>query len=143
MDSDMFEMNGVLVTLHVDDKQRLFVMLTSDGTIRRSGDGSESCDESDLFIGGTDGGQYRSISTQSATILDRWLGQFSDPKALGKRCKLVLGFKSKDGSELVSVWEYGTSSQGPPPEICTFVKLVVTATDSWYQSERARVTQAL
>jgi hypothetical protein len=57
-------------------------------------------------------------------------------------CELTVGFKKAGGEELMTAWQYGSESQGPPPEICNFVIAAVEATTPWYEQQKAMVRRA-
>jgi hypothetical protein len=136
-----FEIAGVLVTLHIDGEQKLFLMLTNDGMIRRAGDGSEDCIDADVFIGKSDGKEFAKIVALSGDVINKWLGSYAAPKQTGKPCKLVVGFRDTNEGEVLSEWEYGTESQGPPPEVGSLVVCAVRATDSWHQQQKSTVVR--
>ncbi len=131
---------GVLVTLHIEDDQKLFLMLTNDGMVRRLGNGSEDCNENELFIGKSNLNAFERVRSLSGVIIENWLGSYSDPEQWGKRCKLVVGFRSRKGEEFMSEWEYGTDSQGPPPEVSSLVIAAVEATNEWYNNQKRVAT---
>lgn len=133
---DVNSISGILVTMHVAGEQVLYLMLSADGTIHRMGTGSESNTERDLFIGRSSKRAFEQLRKQVTPDLLRWLGQCSDPHLQGKRCRLTIGLRRSDGTELASQWEYGTQSQGPPEEIGQFVLAGIDATSSWYEEQK-------
>jgi hypothetical protein len=131
---------GILVTLHVADNQALYVMLDAYGTIHRMGNGAESNTELDLFIGSSTGEEFESLRSEVTPHLLQWLGSYKDPHLQGSLCRLTVGLRQDDGKELSSQWEYGTNSQGPPPEICEFVRSAVNITNPWYEQKKNGVS---
>ena len=133
--------NGILVTLHVADVQVLYMMFDASGMIHRMGDGTELNVEQDLdlFVGLSNRGEFEQIHKFISPQFLKWLGGFEDPHFQGKRCRLVISLRQEDGKELFTQWEYGTTSQGPPPEICDFVREAVIITDPWYEQQQKNV----
>jgi hypothetical protein len=127
---------GILVTLHVGESQALYIMLSADGAIHRMGSGAESGSEKDLFIGKASGDLFSGLRRCLTPALLQWLGEFSDPHPQGKACRLTIGFRQDDGTVLTSQWQYGTGSQGPPPEVCDFVRAALYATQPWYEEQQ-------
>jgi len=128
------ELSDVFLTLHESGLQRLFLMLSSDGTIRRSGNGSAGCLDTSMHIGKDDGTAF-AMAKSLATDIQQWIGSYVAPEQCGDLCHLVIGLKASDGSEEISEWEYGSQSEGPPPEIIRFVQVLVATTDRWHESQ--------
>jgi len=134
--------HGILVTLLVGGEQVLFIMLGSDGSINRLGTGSVSNTERDMFIGQTSPEVFEQLRGKITEELLRWGGQSrSAPEKRGKVCKLTRGFKEAEGQELMTGWQYGSESQGPPPEVSDFVVAAVEATTPWYEQQKAMVSR--
>lgn len=132
------EFHGILVTLLVGGEQSLFVMLGADGSINRVGTGAVDNAERDMFIGRTDPALFRELRDQITAELLAWCGQSrADPEPRGAVCELTVGFKRASGEELLTVWRYGSESQGPPPEVGQFVVATVRATDPWFAQQQA------
>lgn len=128
--------SGIMVTLEIDGDQSLFVLLTKDGTINRLGDGSEDNTENDLFIGCSNPESFHQVKKFARPVIDNWIGAYGSPDHKGKPCKLLVGFQTDDGNELISHWEYGSQSQGPPPDVTKLVIGAVNATDAWWQEQK-------
>lgn len=133
---------GIMVTLEIGGEQALFVLLSKDGSINRLGTGSEGNTEKDMFIGVADTTAFEAVRAKCGPIIDQWLGGFGAPDIAGKPCKLAVGFQTTDGTELVSQWQYGTESQGPPPDVAAVVIKSVQATEDWYQKQKAMAAGA-
>lgn len=129
-------LSGILVTLHVGDAQVLYIMVAADGTINRMGSSSEANAERDLFIGKASGDLFTELRRCVSRELLQWLGEFSDPHPQGKSCRLTIGFRQDDGTELTSRWQYGIDSQGPPPEVSDFVRAALYVTQPWYEEQQ-------
>lgn len=126
---------AILVTLKIGEEQSLFILLAADGTINRMGNGSERI-ECDLFIGKTSRDAFQAALGHAQPVFDEWLGGFVDPNPGGKVCQLQVGFQSSDGREHMSQWEYGSRSQGPPPEVTGLVIAAVEATEPWFAEQK-------
>ncbi|MCA9007123.1 MAG: hypothetical protein KDA70_17745 [Planctomycetaceae bacterium] len=127
----------IMVVLECDGDQVLFILLVDDGTINRMGTGKEDNRELDLYIGVSDIDAFQAVRSVCGPVIDDWIGGFGDPNAEGKTCKLLVGFQTSAGEELLSQWEYGTESKGPPSEVITVVKQAVQATADWYEEQKA------
>ncbi|WP_417389288.1 hypothetical protein [Gimesia sp.] len=126
----------IMVMLECDGDQVLFILLTDDGTINRMGTGAEDNREHDLYIGVSDAAAFQAVRGVCSPVIDGWIGGFGDPDAAGKPCKLLVGFQTSAGAELLSQWEYGTESKGPPTEVIAVVKRAVQATADWYAEQK-------
>lgn len=128
---------GIMVTLLIDGKQSLFIMLSSDGTINRLGTGSVENTEQSMYLGQTSTELFRQLSEKISDDLLSWCGQaLSAPEQRGKTCELSVGFKMQNGEELVTDWKYGSESQGPPPAVCEFVLAAIDGTTQWYDEQK-------
>lgn len=130
------DISGIRVSLHIDDDQKLFVLLARDGTINRLGTGSEDNEEIDLFMGKSDLIAFESVLSLADPVISSWIGGYAAPDPKGKPCKLVVGFQTAEGEALTSRWEYGSESQGPPPDVCSLVIKAVEVTDDWYEQQK-------
>lgn len=136
------DINGFFTSLFVGEEQVLFIGLFSDGTINRMGTGSLENLEKDMFIGKTSPDVFDALKKMISSNLLRWFNtQHSDPSAKGLPCKLTLGFKQRDGKELISIWQYGSESMTPPPEVNEFLLKSIEITNPWYE-EQKRVTKS-
>jgi hypothetical protein len=134
------EFEGVMVTLHIDGEQALFLMLAADGSINRVGSGGLDEEDYDMFIGLTDPALFRAVCDEVTPELLAWAGQSrAHPQPLGRLCVLTVGLRRASGVEVMSRWQYGSESQGPPPEIARFVTAAVGATESWFAEQKAMV----
>ncbi len=134
------DINAVHITLEIDGKQSLFVLLSQEGTINRLGTGAVNNKENDLFIGMSPE-PLLDQAKQSLTddLLDH-MGGYEVPDQKGASCRLSIGFMFADGEENGFGFSYGSESQGPPPEISQFVVAAVKATEPWYQEQKKMVS---
>ncbi len=134
------DFHGIMVTLLVGGEQSLFILLGADGSINRVGTGTAANAKRDMFIGRTDPALFSGLLAQVTPELLAWCGQLrSDAEPHGQVCELTVGFKRASGEELLTVWQYGSESQGPPPEVRQFVVAAVQATDPWFARQQAMV----
>ena len=132
-----FDVFGIMVTLEIAGVQSLFILLAQDGTINRLGTGAEGNADNDMFIGMSDGTAFAEVRPVAGPVIEKWIGSYGAPESEGKLCKLLVGFQTSDGKESMSRWEYGSESQGPPPEVVNVVVKAVEATESWWQEQKA------
>jgi hypothetical protein len=136
--SEHGDIHGILVTVLIGGEQSLFIMLSSDGSINRMGTGAVDNAERDMFIGKIGPELFQHLRAKVTQELLGWCGQrLADPQPQGKICELTVGFQRADGEELMTKWQYGSESQGPPPEVCQFVVAVVEATAPWFEQQKA------
>ena len=136
------DITGYFASLFIGEEQVLFVGLFSDGTVNRMGTGSLENLEKDMFIGKTSPDVFEIVKKMISNDLLKWFNsQHSDPAAKGMPCKLTLGFKQRDGKELISIWQYGSESMSPPPEVYEFLLKSIEFTNPWYE-ERKRATKS-
>jgi hypothetical protein len=81
----------VFISLYVNDRQSLVVLLAADGSINRLGTGAIDNRERDLLIGVTDPALFRSLAAQVDPAWFDYAGQqYTMPDQRGARCKLSL-----------------------------------------------------
>ncbi len=131
---------AVMVSLEVDGKNSLWVLLAKDGSINRLGTGAEDNTENDMFIGITSPETFEKLRKQVEPDIFKYEGEYSGNNIVGKSCELQIAFKFTDNTEIGSTWKYGTKSSGPPQEIKRFVLASIEATESWLE-EQKRVTK--
>jgi hypothetical protein len=115
------------------------ILLGSDGFINRMGTGSEHRLEKAMFIGKTPSDAFNEVARYSKPVIKRWIGALGDPTLEGIICILRVGFQTANGEELMSLWQYGTDSQGPPPEVMQLVATAIRATNPWYEEQKTMV----
>ena len=136
------DITGFFATFYYGEEQALFIGLFSDGTINRMGTGSLKNIDRDMFIGKTSPDVFEGLKKMINIDLLKWFNsQHSDSAAKGVPCKLTLGLKQRDGKELISIWQYGSESASPPPEVFEFFLRSIEITNPWYE-ERKRVTKS-
>ena len=137
---DLNEIAVILVILVVDGERSLFIMLSEDGSINRMGNGSIDQVEQQMFIGSVGPDLFKQLRSQVTAGVVYFLGQrLAAPEPKGKLCELSVIFKYADGREAKSVWRYGSESQGPHPEVCTFVGTAARVTEPWFQEQKEMV----
>ncbi len=136
------DITGFFTSLFMGEEQVLFIGLFGDGTINRMGTGSLENLEKDMFIGKTFPDVFEDLKKMISSDLLQWFNsQHSDPASKGMPCKLTLGLKQRDGKELISIWQYGSESTSPPPEVYEFLLKSIEFTNPWYE-ERKRATKS-
>lgn len=130
------DVNGIFITMHVADEQVLFLLLTADGTVNRMGTGSEDNTEKQLFIDQPSSEMFEALKSRIQPETTEWEGGYADPEPQGKTCCLTVGFMNGDGEESVCKFQYGSESQGPPPDLCQLVISAIEITEPWYQDQK-------
>jgi hypothetical protein len=137
------EIKDIFITLQVANNQALFILLASDGTINRLGDGSPDCKDHDLYIGQTDTIPIieelkASISPEMIEFLHR---TYDAPEKKGRICHLKIGLKT-DSIETGVDFIYGEHSMGVPTEFARVVTKAVQLTNPWHASQKRASAQA-
>ena len=127
---------AVMVSLTVDGKNSLWVLLAKDGSINRLGTGAEDNTENDMFIGVTSSEAFEKLRKQVEPDIFKYEGVYSGNNIVGKSCELQVAFQFTDNTEIGSTWKYGTKSSGPPQEIKRFVIAAIEATETWFKEQK-------
>ena len=128
---------AISVSMTVDERQVLMILLAADGTINRMGTGEEDNQLDELFVGNDGGILFEEFMDQLDPNIDEWHGRwFPDDEMKGKPCRLTVGLIERDKKETVCQCDYGTESEGPPQELCDFVISAVEVTDGWYEEQQ-------
>jgi hypothetical protein len=127
------KITNVLISLEVDNKQSLFILLASDGTVNRLGNGTVNNEDNDMYIGISNEKLFEKLMKRIPDDLFEYQGVYDIPDKKGKNCKLTLLFGGKEDNEAIGFkFLYGSESQGPPSEISEIVINAVNITEPWY-----------
>lgn len=134
------DISTIHITLNVDGKQSLFILLSHDGTVNRLGTGAASNSENDLFIGRSPEPLLDQVKHCLTDDMLDHMGGYDVPDKKGASCRLSIGFVFGNGEENGFSFSYGAESQGPPHEIIDFVIAAMEATEPWYQQQKKMVS---
>jgi hypothetical protein len=123
------DITAVTITIEAGEKQVLFVLLDSGGSINRLGTGTADNKEHDLFIGVSSVGLLSELKTHLSDEMLQYMGGYDVPERRGVPCRLSIGLMFADGEQNGFEFNYGSKSTGPPPEITEFVVAAVNLTD--------------
>jgi len=135
------EIRSFLVTLEIDGKQSLVVLLSSDGTINRLGDGSTTADGS-LYIGRGGTGPFEALRRRFDPKWIEYFGKRIEMQDVSGLPCLLRVLVELDGDTKVLECLYGSDSEGPPVEISQFAVAAVQITDPWYEEQKAAALKA-
>ena len=130
------DITAVAITLTVNDKTSLFVLLADDGTVNRRGTGSEDNEENELFIGRTDPPLLPILLNDLTDEMLQFTGAYDVAQKRGARCTLTITLRFSDGHEDGFVIDYGSQSEGPPRELAQLVSSAVSLTEPWYEEQK-------
>jgi hypothetical protein len=134
--------SAIFIKLEVGGQHSLFVLLAADGSINRRGSGAPWDDDGHLYIGITEAGLFKSLAS---TVNPGWFKlssqRFTMPDPRGALCLLTVGLTTGVG-ERIFEFEYGSDSQGPPPDIAQLVSSAVVLTEPWYESSKQLTSKA-
>jgi hypothetical protein len=130
------DIEALMITLHINGQQALFLLLARDGTVNRSGSGTLSNVDADLYIGRVTPTLLNSALAPLTDDMLAFMGGYDIADKSGAECRLSIGLQFKDSSTNGFGFTYGAESQGPPTDIAQFVKHVVGVSEPWYQGQR-------
>ena len=135
-------MNFLTIQLNIEGESSLMILLHSDGTINRIGNGTMEIDKN-FYIGMTD---TAPILDQLSKLMDDDFKQYINhvydlPEKSGKNCfvEIVMGIDSQtQGMKFM----YGSESMGPPRPVSSFVMKAVELTDPWFKQQQKQAKKA-
>jgi hypothetical protein len=133
------DISAVSITLEVDNRTALFVLLADDGSVNRGGTGSEDNEEHQLFIDRTDPPILPILLNDLTDEMLQFTGAYDVAQKRGARCRLTIALHFADGHEDGFRFDYGSKSKGPPKEIAELVSSAVDLTEPWYQEQKRLV----
>jgi hypothetical protein len=135
------DVGSIAITLDIETRRSLFVLLSADGATNRMGRGTLESTEHDLFIGRTDPAIFEALRSHLTEAMLQRVGQtFRHQNPRGAPCKLTLSFRFNDSTSGGFVFLYGADSEGPPSDVAGFVTAAVRQTDSWYENFKQTAT---
>jgi hypothetical protein len=129
--------DAIAVSLKIDGRMTLFVLLADDGSINRMGTGAVQNAEHDLYMGVIDNGAFRQLRSM---IEPGWLempGRYELPDRVGPECELSVLFRRTAGADVTIQCAYGAESSGPPADLREFVATAVNLTAAWAREQKA------
>ena len=136
------DIQQILISLEVADKQVLFIILGEDGSINRKGDGNPDCKDNDLYIGITNENLFGQLKPFITEEMQEFLGKMYDvPDKKGRLCSLKVLFKG-DKIETGVQFLYGELSQGPPNPLRALVIKTVELTNNWHRQQKQMALNA-
>lgn len=129
------DITALSITLDINEKPSLFILLSADGSINRLGTGTLENTERELFIGRTDPAIFEAVRSHVTEAMLQSRGQaFQHQNPRGAPCKLTLNFQFKDGTSGGFAFLYGSESEGMPEDVVDFVTAAARETDPWYEN---------
>jgi hypothetical protein len=125
----------VLITLEVDDKTSVLVLLSKDGTISRKGDGSTGNTSLPLVQGFSADGHFEALMMTVSEDIFPYAGVINNPARAGRDCKLSIIFQGANDVDYSFRVLYGEDSQGPPKELAQILINAVKITEPWYRQQ--------
>jgi len=115
------------------------IVLSADGTIRRRRDGVEGEAALDTIIGMAQTELFEQVRSMITPQLLQWCRPLRPRPALcGQLRELEVRLKHADGHEVMSHWQHGGDSSGPPSQVIEFAAATVEATNRWYEQQKDR-----
>lgn len=125
------EAKAVYIRMEADDKSILSILIHSDGTVNRTGDGTLR------------GDQTMRIGTTRQPLFDKYMNSIPEhvfehagkydyrDSIVGIKCKLEILFIGAPGFE----FHYGSESEGVFTEVGDMVTKAIEITDKWLEDE--------
>jgi hypothetical protein len=119
----------IFITITVNGAQVFSFWIGADGLFSRIGTGELRPHEEQVCCGTVTRELFRRVTAGITADLVRWKGIHRMPVQKGKACELFMAILFKGGQQWITRWNYGADSDGPPPEICTFMRRAIDLTD--------------
>ncbi len=124
----------VLITLEIEDKTSIFILLTKEGSLSRKGDGSTAGTDLPLVQGISHDGHFEALMMTVSDDIFNYAGVINQSAKAGRDCSLSIIFQGKKAQVDYSFRVlYGEDSQGPPIELAQILINAVKITDPWYK----------
>ncbi|MES2621608.1 MAG: hypothetical protein V4615_12225 [Bacteroidota bacterium] len=128
-------LDKVLITLEIDDKTSILILLTRNGEISRKGNGNLKDTHLPLMQGISHDGHFEALLMTISEDIFNYTGVIKQPERLGKECTLSIIFQGKIDVDYSFRVLYGEDSQGPPAELAQILINAVKLTEPWYQEQ--------
>lgn len=129
------DIGAFAITLDVNHKPSLFLMLAADGAINRMGSGTLEDSGGELCVGKIDPAIFEAVRSYVTEGMLELLGKtFQDQNRRGVPCKLTLTFQFKDGTWNGFGFLYRSESEGLRKDVTDYVTAAVRQTDPWYEN---------
>ena len=128
-------LDKVLITLEIEDKTSILILLTKDGEISRKGDGSIKNITLPLMQGISHDGHFEALMMTVSEDIFYYAGVINQPARAGRDCRLSIIFQGKNEVDYSFRVLYGEDSQGPPAELAQILINAVKITEPWYQEQ--------
>lgn len=129
--------NAITISIDVDQKPSLFIMLVDDGSVKRMGRGSIDNDEYDLYVGLIDSGAFLELRSM---VTEDWFsaqGRYEYPNRIGPEVELSIILHLNDGADIGLQFLHGLESEKPPGEVINLVRKAVELTAEWTREMKA------
>lgn len=128
----------ITISISVEDKSVLFILLAKDGSVNRSGTGKLKNKENTLFISS---GYAKFYNRLIKYIPRNWsmlkgIYPIDIPEKKGSKCKLEVILTDDKDISYGFVVRYGSESSEPPHDITKLVIKAVQITEPWYKEQK-------
>jgi hypothetical protein len=125
------------ISMHVEKEISLFILLCSDGTIKRIGPGAQAEAGLGMRTGSIPGPVLDTILDNIPEDLLSRSGCYETKQKKGQCCEVEIIFTNQAEDEVVGFqFIYGSESSGIPREIKELIMSAVQATDHWYTRQK-------
>ncbi|QHS63388.1 hypothetical protein [Chitinophaga agri] len=129
------DITGIMVSLEVDKRIVLYILIAPDGIIKRLGDGRADCKETQAFIGRVEPGIFKELKAAYTQEMANSLNQYYEIHEIkGQLCDLKV-MVDVNGVEGYTQFVYGTASVGPSRDFADFAARAVSLTNPWYAEQ--------
>ncbi len=140
------KIGAVAISLKIADTQALFILISAEGTVNRSGTGTINNSEHDLLIGVSQDRLFQQFMDGVDEDIFQYTGSYTYPDPKGQLCTLTLSFQVSPGADgrdsIGFMFVYGSESEGPNRRINQMVREAVRLTEPWYEQQKQMVKKA-
>jgi hypothetical protein len=128
------DITGISISFEADGELRLFIQLTSDGSINRMGSGELDNREVDLYKGRTSEPIFSHLLDELPDDFLENAGVYRVPYSKGIPLAMIISLQA--GREALALeFYFGSDSMGIPSEIIQFVQKARELTEGWYRTQ--------
>ena len=128
------DITAFLLTIDVNERKNLIILINSDGTLCRMGSGAYDNTDTELYYGKVKEPLLKNLINEMTHDIFEFQGQYI-LSLDGTPCRILL--KLYNEKEMV-IYEfiYGSKFQGLPDEIRNVLAAALSLTEDWYQQQQ-------
>lgn len=129
------DITGIMVSLEVDKRIVLHILIAHDGIIKRIGNGRADCTDNHVFVGRVEPGVFKELKAAFHQGMAESLQKcYENQDIRGQLCDFKVMVEA-NGVEGQTQFLYGTESTGPSPDFVNFAAKAVQLTNPWHAAQ--------